>query len=192
MGFNGDIGTIEIDFDGDTFASDGHKVLSFNKGKVNLESSRYPFCFSEAETSSEFFLSTLQLVPFNNELNRLILIVNNLPTDKAMITWGATEKEFSREQLQTGINLADEFSNNPFSKYFIEINKAVLDKQIFETSMIKECNLGKITELLGPDETLDHIIEDLRAKFMTKHQILEEDVRKSVVPVRHSIEVKVR
>ena len=46
MGCDGNIGTITIDLANDkTNVTEGHKILSYHDGLLDLESARYPFCF---------------------------------------------------------------------------------------------------------------------------------------------------
>src|ERR1043166_6223778 len=52
MGLDGQIGTITVDMKSAATASGGHKVVSSEPGKVDLESVRWPFCFSGDEKSS--------------------------------------------------------------------------------------------------------------------------------------------
>src|SRR4030095_10860330 len=47
LGVDGNIGTITVDLGANKAeATDGHKVLSSNAGTIEIESARYPFCFS--------------------------------------------------------------------------------------------------------------------------------------------------
>ena len=123
MGCDGNIGTITVDLAaGKAEAIDGHKVLSMTNGQVEIESSRYPFCFSgEDPSKATSTRGVIEFVPFNEELNRFMLIVRNIGAGKAKVTWGAASKEFSAAQLEKGINLAAEFLDNPFSARFAEL-----------------------------------------------------------------------
>src|SRR6185295_20145316 len=78
MGIDGKIGSITIDLKGKATSSDGHKILGEETGKVELESSRYPFCFSGDDKSPAGTRSILPYVPFNADLNRFTLAVKNL------------------------------------------------------------------------------------------------------------------
>src|SRR5579862_2242065 len=51
MGIDGSIGTITVDVKGAASASEGHKVLGSESGKVEIESTRYPFCFAGDDKS---------------------------------------------------------------------------------------------------------------------------------------------
>ena len=111
MGLDGKIGTINVDMNGATTSTAGHKILSASSGIISIESTRYPFCFIDTRSRS-----ILPFIPFNQDLNRYTLIVSNLPTETAEIKWGEVSKIFTKEQLEAGINLAAEFLDNPFSK----------------------------------------------------------------------------
>ena len=43
----------------------------------------------------------------------------------------------TRDQLAKGVNLAEQFSQNPFDSTFARVMEAILDKQNFENYMIK-------------------------------------------------------
>src|SRR6185295_12504178 len=96
----------------------------------------------------------IKFIPFNQDLNRFTLIVKNAPADKCMVTWGKSPKEFSKEQLEKGINLAAEFIDNPFSKPFRKVDTAVREQQKYETGLVKSV-VTKLPDFhnLVPEET---------------------------------------
>jgi hypothetical protein len=106
MGLDGNIGTVTVDMQSAATATEGHKVVSSGNGAAELESSRYPFCFYGNDKDPGSTRSILPYVPFNKDLNRLTLIVKNLNTPKAKVSWGEASKSFTKEQLAEGINLA--------------------------------------------------------------------------------------
>jgi lysophospholipase L1-like esterase len=191
MGFDGDIGTITIDLKGKATATDGHRVLSASGGKVELESTRYPFCFYGDGVSPDSERSILPFVPFNRELNRLTLIVKNLGSEKAQVTWGTLTKEFGRSQLESGVNLAGEFLDNPFSEPFQKLDAVVQGKQGFETYMVKQVitNFRYLREVLGDDPEVANAMSVLRAKLFAEQAQLQAQARAAVVAVRHTIVV---
>ena len=79
----------------------------------------------------------MSLVPFNQELNRFLLVAKNGTANRYRVTWGDTSKSFSAAQLSAGVNLADEFVTNPFSAAFAKVDGAVAAKQEYETRQIK-------------------------------------------------------
>jgi len=47
-------------------------------------------------------------------------------------------RDYSAAQLTAGVNLADDFTVNPFSAAFAKVDAAVAEKQKYETRQIKE------------------------------------------------------
>ena len=80
----------------------------------------------------------MTLVPFNPQLNRLMLVVKNGSASSYRVTWGDKTKAFPADKLAAGINLADEFEANPFSEAFARVDTAVAAKQEYETLQIKD------------------------------------------------------
>jgi len=173
--------------------SEGHKAVSFSDGTLEIESSRYPFCFSGDPKDPAGTASMLPFIPFNQELNRFELAVSGLPWEKATITWGGSSKTFSKEQLEKGVNLADEFAAaNPFAEPFGKVMAAVAAKQAFETALIKSCvtNFPKMEACLGDDSEAKAAISVIKEALLKKRAALAEAVRSSVAPVRHSIKIE--
>jgi hypothetical protein len=79
----------------------------------------------------------VDLLPFNEHLNRLILKVRNAGKGQLRVTWGNASKDFSSDQLLVGINLPAEFPDGPLNGAFAAIQKAVAEQQAFETPMVK-------------------------------------------------------
>jgi hypothetical protein len=189
LGCDGNVGTISIDMKAKATASDGHKVVNAEAGKVDLESTRYPFCFDGDAKSSGGTRSIAPFLPFNQDLNRLTLKVTNLGAAKAKVAWGAESKEFTREQLEAGINLAAEFERTPFDAAFQKVTQAIAIKQAYETTMIK----GLVTQLrwlsqeFKDDPEVAAATAPLRKKLMSRQQKLEADVRAALTPVAHTI-----
>src|SRR5690606_23198980 len=107
---------------------------------VRLESTRYPFCFSGDPSKPDATSGVIEFLPFNENLNRLVLEVRNIPAEATAVavTWGETTREFTREQAAAGINLAAEFLDNPFREPFAKVHEAVLRQQRYETPMMKD------------------------------------------------------
>jgi lysophospholipase L1-like esterase len=137
MGFDGNIGSITVDLAAKkATGSDGHKIISFDNGVVTVQSSRYPFCFTD-DPAGVSTRSIIDFVPFNDDLNRFTLVVTNPGADRVNITWGNQTKEFSAADLAKGINLAAEFLDNPFGAPFADVQKAIQEKQGRETNFDK-------------------------------------------------------
>lgn len=190
LGFDGNIGTFTVDMKGKTEASEGHKVLSAKDGKVEIESSRYPFCFYGKEKDAESTASILPFVTFNQELNRLMLVVRNFDGAKAKVIWGEESKSFTKEQLEKGINLAAEFVKNPFSKPFRNMDAMILEKQSYETEMIKNY-ITRMQILLNDLEEgeSDKPIMEKKEKMLKNRERKISKISESFVPVTHTIEI---
>ncbi len=191
LGMDGAIGTITVDAKGAT-ASEGHRVISSADGTIELESSRWPFCFDADPKNPGSTRSILPFTNFNEELNRLTLVVKDLSKAKAKITWGTQSKEFTKEQLEAGINLAAEFPTTPFDEPFMKLMEAVATKQQFETTAIK--NLVTNFRLFGEDAKSDAELaaafETVRKKVGEKHAAHHASARKRIQPVKHTVKVE--
>ncbi|MGE9291407.1 MAG: SGNH/GDSL hydrolase family protein [Puniceicoccales bacterium] len=187
LGCDGDIGTITVNYEAETARTDtSQKVLAFEEGELTIESTRYPFCFSTrndqrgADTMSEF-------IPFNEELNRYQLIVENAPP-MTTITWGEMSRNYTAEELAAGINLAADFSTSPFSTPFREVSAKVKTQQRFEETAIKSLLHSLISwRNLFPEE--DETFLMLQTRVIEKDDEFRRAAREAVVPVRHSIRI---
>jgi len=184
LGVDGNIGTVEID------------LKSADGGKVELESTRWPFCFDGDAVSPNGTRSILPFVSFNDDLNRYTLKVTNLDAPKATVKWGTETKEFTKEQLTAGVNLAAEFEKTPFDESFRKLLEAIAAKQAHETYMIKNV-ITKFRDLV-PVEARDDaevaaaykvIQTKVGGKLYEKHAALDAEVKKLLVPVKHTITV---
>jgi hypothetical protein len=157
-----------------------------------LESVRYPFCFDGDEKSSGGTRSMTAFLPFNDDLNRFVLKVSNLSGDKAKVTWGGGTKEFTREQLSKGVNLAAEFATTPFDGAFKNYMSAAGKKQGFETGMIKDF-VTKFRGFAGDvkeQPELGNALDALKKQLGLRQAALDDAARKVLVPIRHTIEIK--
>ena len=138
LGVSGDVGTIT--FDGVSqraTATDGHKVLSCADGTIQMESTRYPFCFSGDPAKPDATTGVIQFMPFNDDLNRFRLVAVNVGSGQVRVTFGGQTKTFAAADLAHGINLAGEFLDNPFSAPFSAEMKKVQQQQAIETQLDK-------------------------------------------------------
>ena len=182
LGLDGNIGTFTVDLgSGTATASAGHEVVSAKAGEVQIKSARYPFSATGAANSDASVRSGMTLVPFNQTLNRLLLVAKNGAAQKYKVTWGAASKSYSAEQLAAGVNLAEDFADNPFSSAFAKVDAAVAAKQAYETHQIKDIFHGAEFKL-EPD-TMLKLTERVRAP-------LAAAVKASVVPVTHTIRIE--
>ncbi|HEX3602206.1 MAG TPA: SGNH/GDSL hydrolase family protein [Lacipirellulaceae bacterium] len=187
LGCDGDIGSIDVDLGSNKATATGeHKVLSCADGKVEVESRRYPFCFHGEPDKTNATTGVIEFLPFNDELNRFTLKVTNAPAEKYKLTWGETTKEFDREQLAKGINLAAEFLKNPFSEPFHKVENAIREQQNYETPLVKKLvtNVPEFKQLV-PKEAAD--IEKVAASAIERDQELFASAEKSVTPVKHTL-----
>ncbi len=182
MGLDGRIGTITLDMAaGRATASEGHKVLAAQADRVEVESSRYPFCATGPAHEDSSLRSGMTLVPFNSELNRLVLVVRNVPSARCTVTWGEASRTYTAQELAQGINLAADFETNPFSAAFQRVDEAVAKKQAYETRQVKDL-------FHGPEGRADL---DMTAALTEKARApLADAIRAAFVPVRHTITVK--
>lgn len=189
MGLDGNIGTITVDMAGTATASEGHRVLSAAGGQVELESTRYPFCFFGGDKDPNGTRSVLPFVPFNRDLNRFLLVVKNLSAPAAEVKWGDAAKTFSKADLEAGVNLADAFLDNPFSAPFQALERVVADKQNRETQTIKGMvtNFRGLTADFAGDAEVSTAVETLRRKLGERNAQDAARARAAVTPVAHTI-----
>ncbi|MHC4338027.1 MAG: SGNH/GDSL hydrolase family protein [Planctomycetota bacterium] len=192
LGCDGDIGTITVDMgSGRARATAGHKVLSAANGVIEVESSRYPFCFFGDPAKPKSTRGVIEFLPFNEELNRFVLVANNISEDaKYKVTWGEAARQYTGSELAKGINLAADFLDNPFSEPFRRCEEVIVKQQVFETTLTRRL-LHHIPDYLRyvPDakEDLDNVIE----KLCQKDKETAAASAASVVPVRHSIKIEI-
>ena len=191
LGCDGNIGEINIDLNGKASASDGHKVLSSGPGTVELESTRYPFCFQGDGNASSGTRSIAPFIPFNQELNRFILKTTGLTAAKAKVEWAGQSKEFTKEELSAGINLAAAFPSTPFNANFESYLNNLGAKQNFETVLIKQLvtNFRFFTADAKSDGEIASAFAVLRRKLAERQATLDAKAREALQPVTHSLKV---
>ncbi len=191
LGCDGNLGEIVVDLNGPATASGGHTVVGGGSGKAEIESTRYPFCFDGNTNSPAGTRSIVPFCSFNADLNRLTLKVKNLSAVRAKVTWGEESREFSRMQLEAGVNLAAEFSSTPFDEAFHKVLDAVAAKQNFETLAIKSMisNFRAFSGEAGKDAELASAFATVSRRLMARDDQLDGEVRAALVPVKHSLSV---
>jgi lysophospholipase L1-like esterase len=190
LGCDGNLGQITVDLaSGKAEGSGGHDVLSASDGAVQVQSSRYPFCFRGDPASPDSTRGVIRFFPFNQDLNRLLLVVHGGKDARYRVTWGKSSKEFTAEALAGGINLAAEFLDNPFCGPFEKVEAKIRQQQDYETPLVKSLihSLPDYKRML-PDEaaTLDR----LAAEGIRRDKALREASAAAVVPVRHTIRIE--
>ena len=191
MGCNGDIGTITVDLAGGRAeATEGHRVLSYANGAVELESTRYPFCFQGDPAVPGATRGVIEFFPFNEDLNRLRLVVKGADAAKRYrVTWALSTKEFAGADLAAGINLAAEFLDNPFCEPFQQTEAVIRKQQEYETSLTKVLlhMLPQYKDAV-PDEA--EALDRIAAKAIARDEALAQASAEAIVPVRHVIKVE--
>jgi lysophospholipase L1-like esterase len=181
LGLDGEIGTFSVDLaHGQATVSEGHDLVSFKDGKLVITSHRYPFCAVGEVNSDDSIRSGMSLVPFNPQLNRLMLVVKNAAAPNYKVTWGGETRTYSAEALGKGVNLAADFATNPFSEAFNKVDAAVAAKQAYETRQIKDL-------FHGPEGRTD--IRKTAALTEEVRRPLERAIHDAFVPVTHTITI---
>ena len=193
LGCDGNVGTLTLDLaSGIGSASAGHRVVSATKGGLEVESTRYPFCFyGEDAAKPESTRGVLEFLPFNQDLNRFMLVVRNAPEGKYKVTWGKASREFDAAELAKGVNLAAEFLDNPFSEPFKKLKDTVETQQHFELLMMKDMmhNLPDWKKAAPGAEDAEGL-EALRAGLVKGDAALRAESAAVVAPVRYEVRVE--
>lgn len=194
LGLDGDIGVITLDMKGPSSASTGHKIqpVKLPPGTIQIVSEKWPFCFDGDPKSAGSNRSILPFTSFNQDLNRLTLRVVGLASDKAKITWGQQTKEFTRKQLEDGINLAADFDKTPFDGAFANLTNAVGQKQAFETTLVKNLvtHMRVIAAEAAEEPKVAAALAKLKKKLADEHAKQDANVRRTLQPVTHTIMVQ--
>jgi len=182
FGMDGEIGKFTVDLsDNKARVSRGHDLISFNNGELKITSHRYPFCVGDGDPArSDNMHAGSLLVPFNQDLNRLMLVVTHAKAPRYKVTWGDQTLTFSSERLAKGVNLAQEFPRNPFSPAFARVDAAVAAKQEYETKQIKDVFHGKEGKA-----DMDAAV----ARTEQERAPLVAAIRSAFVPVTHTITI---
>ena len=193
MGCDGNIGTITLDLPSEQAdATEGHKILSVKGGCVEIESTRYPYCFDPDPNpipSKPTHASILPYLPFNEDLNRYLLVVHGLKSPRAKVTWGTQSKVFSAAALAKGINLAAEYLDNPFSLQFHKVEEMVQAQQGMEISLVNDL-LHNIPRLKSQDSSQAHELEQIAQDGMAQDRKMSDLPGGRVKPVRHTLKVE--
>jgi lysophospholipase L1-like esterase len=197
LGCDGNIGTITVDMgSSQATGTSGQEIVSCKGGVVDVKSTRYPFCFNgtlgsknQGETAA-----ITQFFPFNDDLNRYMLVVKGLTAAKAKVTWGdptkgAVTKEYTADQLAKGINLASEFLVNPFCDQFGKVAGVVGAQEQQEDTLSKGFmhNIPDYKNNMAPgtDAAFDQIV----TAGMAKHNALFKQAQDLVIPIEHTITI---
>ena len=107
------------------------------------------------------------------------------------MTWSGQSKEFSKEQLTSGINLAAEFTSTPFDSNFASYLEKLAAKQQFETVLIKELvtHFRSFADDAQADPEIAAAFETLRRKLPARQAALDAKAREALAPVKHNLKV---
>ena len=204
LGLQGDLADFKLDLATGKFTvSAGHKLISSKGEAYEIRSERFPFCADAPSglaanwyptagfyniTNNDNLRSGMGFVPFNQELNRFRLTVTNTTAAKYRVAWGDQTRDFTAEQLNHGVNLAEEFTLNPFSAKFAQVDAAVSAKQEFETRQIKAI-FRPGGNLSAPMDQVAPLTDKMLADTERQHAALEGYVRAAYTPVTYTIKV---
>ena len=191
LGCDGAIGTITVDLASHTAkGTPGQKIVSVDDGTVSVESTRYPFCFTGDAKDPQSTLNVINYLPFNDDLNRYMLVVKGVTGSKAKVTWGDTSQEFTAAELAKGVNLAAAFAGaNPFSAAFAKVQEAVVAQQTDEVSLTKFW-LGGMKDLQGSLPGQDAVLDQITQSGIKERDRLAKAAADAVVPVTHTIKIE--
>lgn len=183
LGVDGQIGEFRVDLSQKKAEVKGlHEVVSFDGQALQVISKQYPYCASGAIDDDNSIRAGMELVPFQDRLNRLILIVAGVEkVDRVRIGWGEESIEVTGEEASAGINLASRFQKTPFDSAFAAVDAAVLAKQTYETQQIKKEFHSDLAK-----RDFKKVVEETEAI----RKPLAEAVSRSVVPVEHRIVIE--
>lgn len=192
LGFKGEIGQITLNVGAQSTGSAGHTVVTKGPSSIEIESTIWPFCFDQDPKASSSTRSILPFTRFNEDLNRYTLVVKGLSKDNAKVTWGSVSREFTRAQLEAGINLAAEFPQTPFDAPFKLLLDAIGSKQALETTMIKNLitHFRGLADEAKSDAEFAQALDVLKTKMMAKHKEQDARVRTRLTPVKHTLTVE--
>ena len=190
LGCSGEIGKITVDLgSGKAEATAGHKVLNASGSTIELESTRYPFCFYGDPSKPSATRGVIEFLPFNDDLNRLTLVASGGKADRYKVTWGEAGKEFAAADLAKGINLAAEFLDNPFSGPFQKVEQKIREQQNYETPLVKTfLHSLPASKAIVPEEA-DALVR-VATVAMAKDKTLREASAAAVKPVQHKLSIE--
>jgi hypothetical protein len=191
LGADGNIGTITVDLAANTATgTPGQKIVSVQNGSVNVESTRYPFCFTggPAYPGANATADIVNYFPFNQDLNRYLLVVKGLTAAKAKVTWGDTTKEFSAAELAHGVNLAAAFAGHtPFESVFNHTVDALWQQQL-KQYIWNDNTIAHLDDIkkMAPGAPVDQLIAGIHAQDAQNLAA----AKALAVPVDHTIKIE--
>lgn len=191
LGCDGAIGTITIDLGANTAqGTPGQKIVSVNAGSVEVESARYPFCFQGSPEKPGSTAGVMKFFPFNDDLNRYLLVVKGLSGTKGKVTWGNESREFPAAALAKGVNLADAFAGlTPFDSQFQKVEGAIWEQQQPQVAYLQYFfhNLADYKAMVG-EQTAP--VDQLAAAIIKQDGNRAAAAAALVVPVHYTLKIE--
>lgn len=179
---SGDLARFTLELESGTASTtDGHKLIDIGEGQFTFESARYPFCPPRSENPTQSAWLATEFLPFHEELNRFMLVVRGAESERLEVTWGTESLQFTRDELEAGINLAKAFPVNPFVPAFERVDRLVMIKQTYETQRMKMITRSE-----------DYVAHPTWYEGGTRQvlETLEAAARDAFQPVRHTLRVR--
>ena len=190
LGCDGNIGTITVDMASNTATgTPGQKIISMQDGAVQVESTRYPYCFQGDPKAADATSGIISCFPFNQDLNRYLLVVKGLTGTKAKVTWGNESREFPAADLEKGVNLAEAFAaHTPFDAQFMHVEDALWQQQLKQAIFIGTIvhNLDAYKEM-APGGPFDQLAEGIREQDRKNGAV----ARALFIPIQHTLKIEV-
>jgi lysophospholipase L1-like esterase len=192
LGCDGGIGTISVDLTTNTAeGTPGQKIVSVKGGTVDIESTRYPFCFTGSPEKSNATSGAVQFFPFNDDLNRYLLVVKGLRGSQAKVTWGTKSLNFPAADLAKGINLAAAFATHtPFDAQFAKVEAAVWAQQEPQLTYLLYFfhNLADYRVMVAGQTAA--AVDQLAKAILAQDTSRAAAASALVVPVRHTLKIE--
>jgi hypothetical protein len=125
----------------------------------------------------------MELVPFNQQFNRMTLKVTGATMSRYRVAWTDANNMlnewhiYTRAELEAGVNLADDFQRTPFSNTFHRIDDLVFQKQAVESAITwRETNAQWTEASLG--------------EFEAQRVQLLDQIKREFVPITHNIRIE--
>jgi purine nucleosidase len=177
FGFDGNLGSLSIDYAAKTIeTSPDQKAGPIQDNKFVVEATQYPFWFpghGVGGTAPPPW-PALKFLTFDQDLNRYILTVKNLPTATTKVYWGNLQQDFPSEELAKGIDLTDVMAAwHPFGNPDSSIDNGVRIQQGTDLDLGNAVNQGH------PDPQAD-----------AKHEAAMQVVRDRCVPAKFNMGIQ--
>ena len=191
LGCDGNIGTITVDLSSNSATgTPGQKIVSVQNGTVNVESTRYPYCFTTGANypGVDDTVKIIPFFPFNQELNRFLLVVKGLTATHAKVSWNGQTQEFSAADLAQGVNLASAFAGRtPFDTVFGRIVDTLWQKQL-KQFVWNDSTVSHLDEIrkMAPGAPVDQLVAAMQEQS-TRNLAA---ARAMMVPIDHAIKIE--